>query len=90
MRLIASAFASLAIIHSILAQASADSPVATAPADAPAAVGPATQPAPDIDEPFKPTWNELKRLTDNPRGRDKMIGLVKDLNIDLSVVPHEL
>ncbi len=45
---------------------------------------------PDIDEPFKPTWNELKRLTDNPRGRDKMIGLVKDLNIDLSVVPHEL
>lgn len=45
---------------------------------------------PDIDEPFKPTYNELDRLTDNPRGHYKLLGQIKKFDVNLAQVPHVL
>jgi prepilin-type N-terminal cleavage/methylation domain-containing protein len=45
---------------------------------------------PDIDEPFKPTASELQRLCDNPRDQEKLLGIIKSLDIDLSTTPHVL
>lgn len=44
---------------------------------------------PDFDQPFKPTQLELTRLVDNPE-REKFMGVIKTLDLDLSVVPHVL
>lgn len=45
---------------------------------------------PAIDEPFKPTVLELQRLCDNPRGQEKLLGVIKSLDVDVSVTPHVL
>ncbi|GMU57267.1 MAG: hypothetical protein AMXMBFR33_64130 [Candidatus Xenobia bacterium] len=43
---------------------------------------------PDIDESFKPTLDELTLITDNPRGEERLLGILKTFDVDLTRVPH--
>ncbi|MCE7872438.1 hypothetical protein DYH09_18950 [bacterium CPR1] len=43
---------------------------------------------PDIDEAFKPTLDELTLITDNPRGQERVLGIFKTVDLDLSRTPH--
>lgn len=43
---------------------------------------------PDIDDAFKPTLDELTLITDNPQGQEKLLGILKSFDVDLSRVPH--